>query len=122
MNRRRVSLRKRLVRLFKSDDEAQSGATIVLVALAMTVLVAFAAFAVDFGWLYLNGLRIQHGADAAAMAGVIYEPGDQPQAYLEARESAAENGYVDGGNAVVTPVDFSDDPFIFLDHFLHEIF
>lgn len=100
----------RLRRLFSSDEEAQSGATIVLVALVMTILVAFAAFAVDYGWLYLNGLRIQHGADAAAMSGVIYEPGDQPMAFSEARAAASENGYIDGVDAVVTPADFTTDP------------
>jgi hypothetical protein len=110
MSRRRGRIRTSLARLLKSDDESQSGATIVLVALVMTLLVAFAAFAVDYGWLYLNGIRIQHGADAAAMAGVIYEPGDQTMAYGEAEDSARENGYVDGPGTTVTPVDFSDDP------------
>ena len=76
---------KQLRSIFKETDEAQSGATIILVAFLFTVLLGFAAFAVDFGWLYLNGVRIQHGADAAALAGVVYEPGDQPTAYAEAR-------------------------------------
>ena len=78
--------RKRLSARFGVNPE--SGAAIVLVAVSMTILLGFAAFAVDFGWLYLNGIRIQHGADAAALAGVVYEPGDQTTAYREARESA----------------------------------
>ncbi len=101
----------RLRNLWRDEEESQSGATIVLVAFVMTVLIGFAAFAVDFGWLYLNGIRIQHGADAAALAGVVYEPGDQATAYAEALKSAQENGYNDAlSGTTVTPVDFSDDP------------
>lgn len=96
--------------MFKVTDESQSGATIILVAFLFSVLIGFAAFAVDFGWLYLNGIRIQHGADAAALAGVVYEPGDQPTAYAEARFSASENGYNHfAAGTTVTPIDFSDD-------------
>ena len=92
-------------------EEAQNGVAIVLVAISMVVLIGFAAFAVDFGWLYLNGVRIQHGADAAALSGVVYEPGDQTTAYAEARNSAAENGYNDSAaGTTVTPIDYTDDP------------
>ncbi len=91
--------------------DPESGVAIVLVAVVMTVLIAFAAFAVDFGWLYLNGIRIQHGADAAALAGVVYEPGDQATAYAEAINSASENGYNTAlGGTTVTPIDYADDP------------
>ncbi|MDJ0663613.1 MAG: Tad domain-containing protein [Acidimicrobiia bacterium] len=101
-------LRNRLSTKVGLDPE--SGAAIVLVAVSMTILIGFAAFAVDFGWLYLNGIRIQHGADAAALAGVVYEPGDQTTAYQEARRSAAENGYNDAlGGTTVTPVDYTED-------------
>ena len=92
------------------DEEAQSGVAIVMVAVVLTILLAFAAFAVDFGWLYLNGIRIQHGADAAALAGVVYEPGDQTTAYAEALFSANENGYNAAlAGTTVTPVDYADD-------------
>ena len=101
-------IRERLSARFGVAPE--SGAAIVLVAVSLTILIGFAAFAVDFGWIYLNGIRIQHGADAAALAGVVYEPGDQTTAYREARQSAAENGYNDAlGGTTVTPVDYADD-------------
>ena len=82
-----------------------------MVAMVLTVLVAMAAFAVDFGWLYWNGIKIQHGADAAALSGVVYEPNDRTTAYAEARDAARENGYndLDAGTSV-TPVDFAQDP------------
>jgi putative Flp pilus-assembly TadE/G-like protein len=103
----KLPIRERLPASIRSDE---SGATLVLIALLLTVLMGMAAFAIDFGWLYWNGIKIQHGADAAALAGVIYEPGDQSTAYAEAKGSAAENGYNDTSPAtVVTPVDFSDD-------------
>ncbi len=106
-----MRLANRLAAKVGFDERAQQGAAIVIVAASMVVLLGFAAFSVDFGWLYLNGIRIQHGADAAALAGVVYEPGDQTTAYIEARNSASENGYNDGAaGTTVTPVDYSDDP------------
>jgi len=72
----------------------ESGATLVIAAMVLVILMGMAGFAVDYGWLYWNGIKIQHGADAAALAGVIYEPGNQTLAYTEARGAAAENGYI----------------------------
>jgi hypothetical protein len=106
-----VKLARRIVAKLGFSERAETGAALVLVAASMTILLGFAAFSVDFGWLYLNGVRIQHGADAAALAGVVYEPDDQATAYSEALMSASENGYVDGlGGTTVTPVDYADDP------------
>jgi hypothetical protein len=106
-----MKLARRIVAAVGVGERAQTGAAVVLVAASMTILLGFAAFSVDFGWLYLNAVRIQHGADAAALAGVVYEPGDQAEAYSTALEIAADNGYVDGmGSATVTPIDYADDP------------
>ncbi len=91
-----MNLARRLAAKLGIGEHAQQGAALVIVAASLIVLLGFAAFSVDFGWLYLNGIRIQHGADAAALAGVVYEPGDQTTAYAEARSSPSENGYVDG--------------------------
>lgn len=106
-----MALARRLAAKAGIDGDAQQGAAVVIVAISMIILLGFAAFSVDFGWLYLNGIRIQHGADAAALSGVVYEPGDQTTAYLEARNAAAENGYNNGAaGTTVTPVDYADDP------------
>lgn len=86
---------------------------LVLFALMLVVLMGAAGFAVDLGWLYWNSLEIQHGADAAALGGVVYIANDASQAKVEARGAAAENGYVDtslGGADAVEIVDASDDP------------
>jgi len=89
----------------------ESGAVLILVGLTLVIFMGMAAFAIDFGWLYWNGIKIQHGADAAALAGVIYEPADQSMAYSSARGSASENGYINSDpGTTVTPVDFADDP------------
>jgi Flp pilus assembly protein TadG len=49
----------------------QKGATIVLFALLLTVLIAFLGLALDGGYLLLQKNRLQNTADAAALACVI---------------------------------------------------
>jgi Flp pilus assembly protein TadG len=93
----------------KSLRDQESGAVLILMAFLITILMGMAAFAVDYGWLFLNGIKIQHGADAAALSGVVYEPDDRATAYLEAANAAAENGFT-AGDSVVNPVDFVEDP------------
>ena len=89
----------------------QSGVVLVMTALMLPVFMGMVGFGVDFGWLFWNGIKIQHGADAAALGGVIYEPDDRPNAYAEAQKAAAENGY-DGlsGSTTVDPTDSVEDP------------
>ena len=74
-------------------------------------MMGMAGMVIDYGWLYWNGIKIQHGADAAALAGVIYEPADQATADTEAKNAASENGYLDlNATTTVTPIDFKEDP------------
>ena len=47
----------------------QRGATAVIVAIVLVVLIGFAAFAVDIGYLYATRNELQNIADAAALAG-----------------------------------------------------
>ena len=47
----------------------QRGATAVIVAIMLVVLIGFAAFAVDIGYLYATKNELQNIADAAALAG-----------------------------------------------------
>ena len=101
---------RRLFSRFADLRREQSGVAVVIVALLMSVLFGMAAFAVDFGWIYWNVIKIQHGADAAALSGVIYEPGSQSLAYQHALEAASENGYQHAPpNSSVVPVDFEQD-------------
>jgi len=91
----------------------ERGAILPLMAIMVMVLLGSAAMAVDLGWLYWQSIEIQHGADSAALAGVIYEPNQRTEAHTEGIAAAAENGYIDtslGGPDTVEIVDFVDDP------------
>jgi len=91
----------------------QRGAVLPIMALLLVVLLGVAGFAVDLGWLLWNSIEIQHGADAAALGGVVYVADDASLAGAEGRAAAASNGYVDttlGGPDTVELIDFSQDP------------
>jgi len=91
----------------------QRGAILPIMALLLVVLLGVAGFAVDLGWLFWNSIEIQHGADAAALGGVVYVADDPSLAGAEGRAAAASNGYVDttvGGPDTVELIDFSQDP------------
>lgn len=57
---------RRLISNLRSDGER--GATAIVVALLMTVLLGFAGLAVDLGASYAKHTELQNGADAAALA------------------------------------------------------
>lgn len=84
----------------------ESGQTLALVALAMAVIMGFAALAFDVGLMANSRSRLQNAADAAALAGAMEIPptktsGETPQeqnAIKAAAETAAKayaqkNGY-----------------------------
>jgi hypothetical protein len=88
----------------------ERGAILPMMAILMIVLMGAAAMAVDLGWLFWNSIEIQHGADAAALGGVVYEPDDPFAAHIEATAAARENGYDDlAAETTVAVVDFFDD-------------
>ncbi len=94
---------------WESMRSKERGAVLVLAAGMLTVFMGMAGFAIDLGWLFWNGIRIQHGADAAALSGVIYEPDDQANAFFNAIQSASENGFNLASGATVTPADAVSD-------------
>jgi hypothetical protein len=82
-----------------------------MMAIMLVVLIGSAAMAVDLGWLYWQSVEIQHGADAAALSGVYYEPLLRTEAHSEALASAVENGYDNSAaGTTVEVLDFVDDP------------
>ncbi len=94
----------------------ERGAILPLMALLLVVLLGTAAMAVDLGWLLYHSLEIQHGADAAALAGVIHVPDGLDDAEAEALASAAENGYdAQAAGTSVSVIDYIDDPTL-VDH------
>lgn len=88
----------------------ERGAVLPLMAIMMVVLMGTVAMAIDLGWLLWQSIEIQHGADAAALAGVVYEPDQRTEAHSEATASALTNGYDDALPGItVAVVDFVDD-------------
>ena len=78
-------------------DEGQA---IILVALLLTTLFGFVGLVVDVGWFQLNLVRVQRAADAGALAGSVYLPGNVPGAVTAAKAATTQNGYTDGAGGV----------------------
>ncbi|MFI5259193.1 MAG: pilus assembly protein TadG-related protein [Candidatus Limnocylindrales bacterium] len=73
-----------------------SGQTLVMFVVAIIVLLGFAAIVIDVSWYWVNTLRIQRAADAAALAGAVQLPNDPTTGMSLALKEAEKNGYGDG--------------------------
>jgi hypothetical protein len=81
----------------------QRGQVLPLFAVSVFVLAAAVAIVIDISWFWSNSLKVQRAADAAALAGAVYLPGNPTLAYSTARAEATKNGYTGGvGSVVVT--------------------
>jgi putative Flp pilus-assembly TadE/G-like protein len=81
------------------------GQVLVLVVIALTILLAFAALTIDFGAAYAARRQMQTAADAAAIAGANALLGSNSDSYQEAAKQVASlNGYADGQNNVTVTV------------------
>jgi Flp pilus assembly protein TadG len=69
------------------------GAAFPFIALTLVVLAGMAALAIDLGWLYLNTSRVQSGAHAGALAGVVHLPAFPNDAASDAVNGANANGW-----------------------------
>ncbi|HEY7735958.1 MAG TPA: pilus assembly protein TadG-related protein, partial [Candidatus Limnocylindrales bacterium] len=89
----------------------QRGQVVIIFSLAIFLFMGLCALALDISWYWLNGLRMQRAADAAALAGVVHLPSDPTSAINVAIAEATKNGYQNGiGGVVVTPVQDSSNP------------
>ena len=79
------------------------GYAAVLTALILVPLMGFAGFAVDVGAWYSRAAAIQRAADAAALAGVVWQP-DFATAQSEALAVAARNGFTHGVDGITISV------------------
>ena len=80
-------------------------------AIMSVVLLGAAALVTDVAWMWTNQQRMQRAADAGALAGAIYLPGNQTLAFSTARAETTKNGYTDGvRGVVVTPRRDAGDP------------
>jgi hypothetical protein len=78
-----------MANLRRSSAGGERGAVLVHVALAMLVLIAFSALAIDYGALLVSRSQAQNAADAAALAGASSLAFDDPDDIARAKESAA---------------------------------
>jgi Flp pilus assembly protein TadG len=83
------------------DDRGQM---LVPFALGLGLLFGILALVIDIGNIWNNSLHVQRTAEAGALAGVPYMPGDFPTAQAQARAVAARNGLATATGATVTPV------------------
>ncbi|UCH86065.1 MAG: hypothetical protein JSU97_05855 [Dehalococcoidia bacterium] len=85
-----------LRRLLLAKAREEQGQGLVVATLAMVVILAFAAMAIDVGLFLHERRELQKAADAAALAGAAELPGSPADAMQKAHEWAANNG-IDGG-------------------------
>jgi hypothetical protein len=91
--------------------DRERGQVIVIFSLAIFLFMGLCALALDISWYWLNGLKMQRAADAAALAGVVHLPADPSTAASVARLEAVKNGYSDGvGGVTVTPTQDPTNP------------
>jgi len=57
--------------VIRNSKKRQSGLVIILMTLALTALLGFAALAIDINHQVLNKSRLQNGVDSAALAGAV---------------------------------------------------
>jgi len=84
------------------------GQVLPLFALTVFVIIGMAALVVDVAWFWTNQQEMQKAADAGALAGAVYLPGDVPRAYSAATAEAQKNGYITGIDGVT--VTAAQDP------------
>ena len=84
------------------------GQVIVMFAGGMLAFFGLMAIVVDVTWYWANTLRVQRAADAAALAGVVWLPGNAATATSVALDEAKKNGYVVGGGTTISAVQDSN--------------
>jgi hypothetical protein len=83
------------------------GQILAIFALSIFVFVGMCAVVIDIAWYWTINLRMQRAADAAALAGVVHLPGDEPTAITVALAEASKNGFVDGVDGVIVDTDIA---------------
>ena len=92
-----------------SHRASSRGQVVVIFAGALLLLMMMVALVVDVSWYWVNSLRVQRAADAAALAGAVMLPNKASQAYTLAYEEASKNGFPVGGGTTVTPLQDPDN-------------
>jgi hypothetical protein len=90
-----------------SGSQGRRGAIIIHVAFALMALLAFTAFVIDYGVMWIARRQAQNVADAAALAGaisMIKDGGSEAQAEASAQHYAANNPIWGLGNSAANVV------------------
>ena len=96
---------------WRAIGRAPRGQVLIVFATSILLFLLLCAAVIDMSWYWTNNLRMQRAADAAALAGVVFLPGDPVSAASVARAEAAKNGYSNGvGGVVVTPSQDAHNP------------
>ncbi len=109
MRNKPVSERCRGLLWLLSDER---GATAVLVAIALPVLFAFGALAINSGFWYTMKRQNQSAADAAALSAAYEVMAGTANATAAATEAATQNGWVNTGTAPAVNVSYSNPPLV----------
>ena len=91
----------------KGQRIREAGQIIAIFAIMLTALIGLVGIAIDVTFAWREELRVQRAADAAALAGVVYLPGDVPNGTTKALAEATKNGYTT--NAPTTTVSAAQD-------------
>jgi hypothetical protein len=92
----------RLLKFALTRLRSERGQALVLAALAMLVILGFAAMAIDVGYWYSQKREVQKAVDAAALAGAQELPDNPAQAETVARDYLTRNGITDQDTISVT--------------------
>lgn len=84
------------------------GQVLVMFACGMTLFFGLLALVIDVGNIWSNSLHVQQAAEAAALAGVPYMPGEFTTASAQARAAAAANGFTTSNSTVTPAADAGD--------------
>ena len=84
----------------RPKTERSRGQILILFVMAIFVFTGMVALVIDVSWYWVNSLRVQRAADAAALAGVVQLPNNAVSAYALARAEAKKNGYDDASAAI----------------------
>jgi Flp pilus assembly protein TadG len=94
-------MRRWLARLGRRDRER--GQVLVMFIAGVPLFLGVMAVVIDIGSIWNASIHVQLAAEAAALAGVPYIPGDFTTASSVARAEAAKNGFSAAGGATITP-------------------
>ncbi len=84
------------------SSRRQQGQVLAIFAGATILFIGILAIVIDVSWYWANSLRVQRAADAAALAGVVWLPGNVANAQQAAYNEATKDGYTAGSGVTIT--------------------